>query len=463
MQLQTLRQYILLGFASILAPLLILLWQNQHTLSKMAKQAHKEPRYAVSLMGNINLLESLIVDAERVSRQYQVLNTQTLKDLSRNYLTRYAETWHQLCKELVENIDCRKRAENIDALYKVALENTEQQRQALQLVKQDLKQQSLSISLHLTQRLTAQQQRINQLQSRQWIVSLVLISMSLIIAFYASQRILGPVNKLERMIHQLAGKQHQLDAVSRDGPKELVALQHKLHQLAKRLKQLEQLRKALLRHAAHELKTPLASIKEGCSLLIEEAVGTLNTSQQEVVQLLNTSSMRMETLVEQLLDYNLLLQHTGAERSKIDVVAFVKQFEEEHQLILKDHLFSKQIEAKDVLTDPILLRRILDNLLSNAIAHGTPGGQLTLRTLKIDTDWILEFANQGEEVDLANQGSYFQPFNKSNHQRNDRVSGAGLGLSIVAECATLINAKAEFINVDYADVCLRLSIMDGIA
>jgi two-component system sensor histidine kinase GlrK len=57
-------------------------------------------------------------------------------------------------------------------------------------------------------------------------------------------------------------------------------IEQELHWLADRLNQLEHLRTALLRHASLELKTPLASIKEGCSLLSEEVVGELSLSQQ---------------------------------------------------------------------------------------------------------------------------------------------------------------------------------------
>ena len=168
-------------------------------------------------------------------------------------------------------------------------------------------------SSQLDLRLSLQQENIEQVKSRQVWFTVALITTSLLLALFSSHKILAPVKKLETMIKELAGKQHKLSAVSDSGPNELIELEHKLHLLAKRLNQLENLRKAMLRHAAHELKTPLASIKEGCSLLSEQVLGQLNPSQLEVLSLLNSSSQRLEKLVEQLLDYNMLLQQSQAQ------------------------------------------------------------------------------------------------------------------------------------------------------
>jgi two-component system sensor histidine kinase GlrK len=52
-----------------------------------------------------------------------------------------------------------------------------------------------------------------------------------------------------------------------------------------------------LRLASHELKTPLASIKESCSLLTEQVVGSLNPKQHEILSLLNSSTDRPNLLI----------------------------------------------------------------------------------------------------------------------------------------------------------------------
>ena len=146
-----------------------------------------------------------------------------------------------------------------------------------------------------------------------------------------------PVSKLEQVITAISRQENTLPLISTSGPKELILLEQKLHILAGRLIQSENLRHALLRHASHELKTPLASIKEGCSLLAEQVVGTLNSEQHKVVSLLSSSTDRLNLLIMQLLDYNLLLQRAKPSFSKINTVRFFEAFVTENSLAINQH------------------------------------------------------------------------------------------------------------------------------
>jgi two-component system sensor histidine kinase GlrK len=123
-----------------------------------------------------------------------------------------------------------------------------------------------------------------------------LLAVSFILIALGFKAILKPISKLEHVITAISRQEDTLPAISSSGPKELIVLKQKSHQLAGRLIQLENLRHALLRHASHELKTPLASIKEGCSLLSEKVVGPLTSSQEEVLSSLNRSTDRLNLL-----------------------------------------------------------------------------------------------------------------------------------------------------------------------
>ena len=62
-------------------------------------------------------------------------------------------------------------------------------------------------------------------------------------------------------------------------------------------------RERFLRHMSHELKTPLASIREGAELLLDGTTGSLAHEQQEVVGILQENSLRLQRLIENLLSY----------------------------------------------------------------------------------------------------------------------------------------------------------------
>ena len=67
-------------------------------------------------------------------------------------------------------------------------------------------------------------------------------------------------------------------------------------------------------------------------------------------------------------------------------------------------------------------------------------------------------ANRGKKIQKALRDDLFEPFKRGTDQRNDNVVGSGLGLSIVADCARMMHGDVACIDVDYADVCFRISI-----
>jgi len=194
--------------------------------------------------------------------------------------------------------------------------------------------------------------------------------------------------------------------------------------------------------------------------LTEQIVGPLNADQEEVLSLLNISTDRLNLLIVQLLDYNLLLQQAKPVFSKINTESLFKEFVTENSLAIKQH--DNQIDIKidlpTIFADHKLFRRILDNLVSNAIAHGSKGRPISIRLYQQDNMQVLDFCNRGQKITVEERNTLFQPFSRGENVRNDRVTGSGLGLSIVADCARIMFGKAEMVEVDYADVCVRVQI-----
>ena len=71
---------------------------------------------------------------------------------------------------------------------------------------------------------------------------------------------------------------------------------------------------------------------------------------------------------------------------------------------------------------------------------------------------VLDFANHGRKITPEQRATLFQPFSRGEGKRNDRVTGSGLGLSIVADCARMMFGKAQMVSVEYADVCVRVQL-----
>jgi two-component system sensor histidine kinase GlrK len=461
MQLKSLRQLTFVSFAIVMIPLTILVAYSQVSLTHVAKIASVEAQESVTMVRSISKMESLALDVERLIKQYTIVKNDALSDLLDKTVNRFLDAQTYIC----ERIDDQSNCEDLSArLVWIASASSDVDGLLLDAQLSEFKQNVMDLSTQVNAyqdaRITSQQAYVNQIQQNQiWLTGL-LLSVSVMLIIVGSKAILKPIEKVESVIKAIAGQEHSLPDVSLSGPRELIALEKKLHALAARLTQLEKLRTALLRHASHELKTPLASIKEGCSLLTEQVVGPLNNDQQEVLVLLNSSTDRLNLLIVELLDYNLLLQQADPDWEWIETQALIKGFVQENALALSQHdnKLNTKVEVSKVCADRQLYRRILDNLLSNAIAHGSRGRPIDIRIYQQDNMQVLDVANKGIKIPEELRANFFQPFSRGEAKRNDRVIGSGLGLSIVADCAQLMFGSAKIVDVDYADVCVRVVI-----
>jgi len=461
MQLGSLRQLTLISFVVVLVPLVLLVGYSQVKLSEIGQIATNEAEYSVNIVRRMSKMEGLSVDIERLVRQYHIVKKDALKPLIGKSIRRFTEYQIPVCAQLLEKQNCSSLTERVDWINQYSGTDDQLLLDAqLAEFKQNLYDLASQVDSSLDTRIKDQQIYVSSVQQTQFWLTACLLGASFLLIALGSKAILKPVSRLERIITAISRQEDTLPAISTSGPKELIVLEQNLHRLAGRLIQLENLRHALLRHASHELKTPLASIKEGCSLLTEQVVGPLNADQEEVLSLLNSSTDRLNLLIVQLLDYNLLLQQAKPVFSTINTESFFEEFVTENSLAIKQHdnQMDIKIDLPTIFADHKLFRRILDNLVSNAIAHGSKGRPIYIRLYKQDNLQVLDFANRGQKIAVDQRNTLFQPFSRGESVRNDRVTGSGLGLSIVADCARMMFGKAEMVDVDYADVCIRVQI-----
>ncbi len=459
MRIGSLRQLTLGSFALALVPLFVLLFQSQRDLTEFGHYTAKESQSIVDTISHLRTIESEAVNLDRRLRQFQVVNSAQLADTIEQTREALLQQIALLCTSLGDSQECQ----SVRNIFDVD-DNTVGQMDAaaLEVYLKDIggavKQLSVAVDAQLQIKLTLQQQLLAQRQSQQaWLTGLFVL-VSLVLIVLASHVVLKPINTLKQLIQAIARQDGSLPQSLHTGPKELVAIENDLHWLASRLSQLEHMRMSLLRHASHELKTPLASIKEGTSLLQEQVVGELNAPQLEVLGLLDASTQRLNTLISKLLDYNLLLQQAQANQVKTSLNEMVTACINDYALALQSHQVESRLDVDNVKIDIELTRRILDNLLSNAVAHGTPDTPIYIKTRLVEGDVVIEVANHGKAIDGEKADTLFQPFVRGDHKRNDKVVGAGLGLSIVADCARIQHGTVKLVEVDYADVCFCVTL-----
>jgi signal transduction histidine kinase len=186
-------------------------------------------------------------------------------------------------------------------------------------------------------------------------------------------------------------------------------------------------------NASHELRTPLAVQRT----LVEVAMTTTNGSDPELNRLgaqLILVNERNERLIEGLL---VLAESdrgvTGSVPVRLDELVATAldhhaELAAEQQLTVHRGLVDRTVHG-----DPVLLERMIANLLHNAIKYNHPGG--TLEVIVADTP-ALTVRNSGPHVPAETVPALFEPFRRLTAERTHHRDGAGLGLSIVRSIVT---------------------------
>lgn len=298
---------------------------------------------------------------------------------------------------------------------------------------------------------------LDQIRNQYFLLILVI---GVFIMMLINHSFISPLQYISGLIQNVdnPAKFHSLKQPNKRLPEMYQSVEADIQKLQKKYHKLDDLRNAMLRHAAHELKTPLASVNEGCSILGEEVVGSLTPEQKEVVMLLNASAKRLNILVERLLDYNTLLQQISPRYDQVDLSLVVAECLRDNRLAMEQVGIDSIVDLTHLtaFSDSELIRRMLDNLVSNALAHGEKQNPIYIKIYELKDKLAIEVANHGSALSHESIANLFQPFSRGNTRRNDKVIGAGLGLSIVDECARLLNGNVALVDVAYADVCFRV-------
>jgi signal transduction histidine kinase len=186
-------------------------------------------------------------------------------------------------------------------------------------------------------------------------------------------------------------------------------------------------------NASHELRTPLAVQR----LLTEVALDDPDASQD--VQRLGAHLLRANERNERLIEGLLVLAEAdrglpGMVPVWLDelagsVIATHQDMARKHDVALHGKLTERVVPG-----DPLLLERLLANLVGNAIRYNQPGGRVDVE-VTAERKVALRVSNTGQYVPAEQVPALFEPFRRLTADRTDQTGGAGLGLSIVRSIA----------------------------
>ncbi len=453
----------MMAFLLILLPLLVLAWQAWQSLNALSDQAALTNRTTLIDARRSEAMTNAALEMERSYRQYCVLDDHTLQRVYQSQLKRYKEmldahagvlpddklyqTLRQILSELAQ-LQCKNSSPAPEAsasLEAFAAANTE------------MVQSTRAVVFSRGQQLQRDIAERGQFFGWQALV-LFMVSLAMVLLF--TRMIIGPVKGIERMINRLGEGRSLGHTVIFKGPRELRYVGERIIWLSERLSWLESQRHQFLRHISHELKTPLASMREGTELLADQVVGPLTPEQKEVVQILDDSSRNLQKLIEQLLDYNRKLADSAVELEQVEIEPLLEMVISAHSLPARAKMMHTGVtlDATTCIAEPMLLMSVLDNLYSNAVHYGAESGNIYIHSYLASSALRIEVANSGDPIPETERGMIFEPFFQGSHQRKGAVKGSGLGLSIARDCVRRMKGELHLVTVSHADVCFRIEL-----
>jgi two-component system sensor histidine kinase GlrK len=290
--------------------------------------------------------------------------------------------------------------------------------------------------------------------------SAVLIFLTALLVGIFTFVLLRPIRQIDNAISQLGKGTFSKTIVVR-GPSDLVNLGKQLEWLRVRLLELAQERNRFLRHMSHELKTPLASIREGTELLMDGAVGELDSAQREVTSILRDNSIKLQQLIENLLSFSAWqARHTGLEVSQFRLRPLIKSALETHQLTLLAQRVHLDLNVQDVElhADRAKLKLILDNLLSNALKYSPRGGTIFIHARADKEMLTLDVADTGPGISPEERGAIFDAFYSGKAPTAGHLKGTGIGLSVVSEFVQAHGGTIEIMDGKFPGAHFRLRL-----
>ncbi len=214
--------------------------------------------------------------------------------------------------------------------------------------------------------------------------------------------------------------------------------------------ELDQMKDSFLSVAAHQLRTPLGSMRWSMELLLSGDFGKLPKSAREAVQQLYDNSQRMVTLVNDLLDISRIEQNRGTEEKKLinlaDVVknALSQMQSEADKRKIKIRMDFPKQSLPNILVSPKHTHEAIENLLSNAIKYNRDRGMVTIKIVQEKKILKLIIADTGIGIPKVDHSKIFSKFFRASNAVLKETEGSGLGLSVVKSYLEESRARVSF-------------------
>jgi two-component system sensor histidine kinase VanS len=295
--------------------------------------------------------------------------------------------------------------------------------------------------------------------SRDTLVSFMLVTVIATICFFIIyfllfiKRIVKDMTYIsDRIIDIADGKSDEKIIIERQD--EIGEIAGRINEMTEQINQLItserdalQSNKDLIACVAHDLRTPITSVKGYLELALDTKHYDLE-QRQKYVRIAQTKANRLEYLIHDLFNYTKLTSgEITLHRSKIDLVQLVEQMVEEFYPLFQEEELEcttkYNISYLEMNMDGELIARAVQNLLSNAIKYGKDGKHVYVELECLEQEVQIRVTNYGLVIPEESIKHLFDKFYRVERSRNVKTGGTGLGLNIAQEIVHLHGGRIQ--------------------
>ena len=400
---------------------------------------------------------------------YEWTKTKTIKNLSKDILVTENDTslYDKLDKvSYKENVCIELTNSNGDNLYssygnncrlrsrtiKRNFINSNKESKTYNLVNNFTKEKSImsatklsnNLYIFISTSLIPLDSTINIIEQQLIVVSIVVLLLSIVVAYFISKRLSLPITKISKAAKLISKGKLKTKFETTSDIKELVDLTNALNDMKDELSKTEELQKDLMANVSHDLKTPLTMIKAYAELILDININDKEKCKNNLTIIIEEVN-RLNNLVNDIL--TLTKVENDLDRldiSSFDLIKLIEKIVKQHNIyVIKDgysiEFIHNNIKELVIDADKKKIEQVIYNLLNNALNYTGEDKKVIIKVEDDDKNYTIMVIDSGKGIDKKEIDHIFDRYYRSKKNHKRYVYGTGLGLSIVKNILLLHN------------------------
>jgi signal transduction histidine kinase/DNA-directed RNA polymerase specialized sigma24 family protein len=261
------------------------------------------------------------------------------------------------------------------------------------------------------------------------------------VLFVGSRQPLGPSPEDVEVLRMLAAQASLALESARQFEEQRIDMEN--------LREVDRLKSDFLSTVSHELRTPLTVIS-GMGLTLERQWQDMDDElRSEFLSRLNANATSLNDIITKLLDFSRAeAGYLEANAQEVDVLTLVEGVADRLHTLLLNHALDLRVEdGVAVQADPVLLERIVENLLSNAAKYTPAGSRIEVSARAEGDEAVVQVSDDGPGIPPEELEHLGERFFRGGDPNTRITRGTGLGLALVREILALHHGRLEIDSV----------------